>query len=333
MTKDETNATDRVAALEQEVEKTFREVCRAVSGEDDDYGGWNLPRDLDKLRRKAVDEGRYVKGMANMAKLAQKHHDEVQKVADEVAALRKRAGSAVESFRKKFDKVKGHLDGKALSAAAIHHRGALHCRHERLHRFVLHLLVTPDLLAQSRHACVSLQRDDALMHSMSIWNVAHDAGYWPRVDAMLDVVEELGRGFTGEQLQTILELDVAEERFEELVASYSKTHKGKPWQEWPEVWSVAKQQKRADKALAVFAKAFIAAKAWEDLTDKASAAHYVRPVCRRHEKAVEQLTIARLEARVEALEAKLAGGKAARPPKAVPRAKSPAPAGKKRIAE
>ncbi|MBZ0151151.1 MAG: hypothetical protein K8J09_06425 [Planctomycetes bacterium] len=330
MTKDEKNAADRVAALEQEVEKSFREVCRAVSFE---HHGWRLPDDLSKLHEKAVNEGRYVQGKADMAKLAQKHHDEVQKVADEVAALRKRAGSAVESFRKKFDKVKGHLDEKGLSAAAIHHRGVLHCDTRRLQRFVLHLLVTPGLLAQSRHATASQHREDEGLRSLRIEAGQNEAGYWPRVDAMLDVVEELGRGFTVEQLQSLKDLDVAEERFEELVASYSKIHEGKPWQEWPEVWSVAKQQERADKALAVFAKAFIAAKAWEDLTDKDSSAHYVRPVCRRHEKAVEQLTIARLEARVEALEAKLAGGKAARPAKAAPRAKAPSPAGKKRIAE
>lgn len=329
MTKDETNATDRVAALEQEVEKTFREVSRAVNR--DSYR-WNLPDELAKLHEQALNERGYVEGKAEMAKLAQKHHDEVQKVADEAAALRKRAGSAVESFRKKFDKVKGHLDGKGLSAAAIHHRGVLDYGHERLDRFVLHLLVTPGLLAQSRHACVSLQRHDALMRSRSERNVDHDAGYWPRVDAMLDVVEELGRGFTGEQLQAILELDVAEELFEELVASFSKTHEGKPWQEWPEVWSVAKQQERADKALAVFAKAFIAAKAYEDLSDRDTMAHHTRRICRRHDQAVAQLTIARLEARVEALEAKLTGT-AARPAKSEPRAKSSSPKPKKGAAK
>lgn len=319
MTKDETNTTDRVAALEQEVETTFREVCRAVSGEHYGYGGWNLSSDLDKLNREAVSEANQVQGQAWRVAQAKKDHDEVKKVADEVAALRKRAGAAAESFRKKFEKVKGHLDGRALSAAAIKLRGVLDCGHERLHRFVLHLLVTPGLLAQSRHAAASQHREDEDLRSLRIDAGQNEAGYWPRVDAMLDVVEELGRGFTVEQLQTLKDLDVAEDIFEQLVAARSKNYEGKPWQEWPEVWSAAKQQERADRALEQFARAFLAAKAWEDLTDKHSSAHHVRPVCRRHEKAVEQLTIARLEARVEALEAKLAGAASARPAKASPR--------------
>jgi hypothetical protein len=331
MTKDGTNAADRVAALEQEVETSLRDVCRVLGG---DRSGPHLPDEVRRLHKLAQEAAGSAYTNAEMAKLAQKHHDEVQKVADEVAAVRKRAGVAVESFRKKFEKVKGNLDGRSLSAAAIKFRGVLDCGHERLHRFVLHLLVTPGLLAQSRHAAASQHREEEDLRSLRIDAGQNEAGYWPRVDAMLDVVEELGRGFTVEQLQTLKELDVAEDHLEQLVAAYAKTHQGKPWQEWPEVWSVARQKERADEALVQFAQAFVAVRCHEDLDpSRDSMAHGIRRICRRHERAVEQLTIARLEARVEALEMKLAGEKLTRPSKAAPRTKSPSPKTKKGAAK
>lgn len=186
MTKDNEHTTDRVAALEQEVETTFREVCRAIGG---DWVARRLSDDLRKLHQEAMGEANQVKNEGWMVDMAQKHHAEVQKVAAEVAALRKRAGAAVQSFKKKFEKVKGHLDEEALSSAAIKVRGVLHCGSGNLYRFVLHLLVTPGLLAGAQNAAASQYREDEQMGFIGYGVGQEDPGYWPRVDAMMDVVD------------------------------------------------------------------------------------------------------------------------------------------------
>lgn len=313
-------AADRVAALELEVESKFREVCAAVSRERPGNGSWNMQPDLKKLHREALDEARSVQGHATREDQARRQHDEVRTLAGEAAALRAHAGAAIESFRQRFEKVKERLDGKALLTAAIHRRGVLHSSCESLYAFILHLLATPGLLDDARYGCASLESRDDSLRSLSQRNVDREPGYWLRVDAMLDVVEEVGRGFTIEQIQTFADLDIAERRFEQRVTDYSRHYEGRPWQEWPDIWSMSKQQKRADNAFAVFARAFLAARAYEDLDPRTEAD--VRWVCRQYDQAQDRLTIARLEERVEAVEMKLARQKPTRPERVALRAKS-----------
>jgi hypothetical protein len=155
-------------------------------------------------------------------------------------------------------------------------------------------------------------------------------GHWMRAEAMLDVVKELGRGFSGDELQALYDLDVIEDEFQQLVARYAKIHHGKPWQEWREVWLEARQAEQAARALEQFAKAFVAAKCHEDVPP--SEAHFLRRACRRYEQAVAQLAITRVEARMEALESKLAGESPKRPRKAAPRASSRSPMPTKKAA-
>jgi hypothetical protein len=328
--KDEKITAERLAALEREVETTFRDVCLVLSGANCGQGGWNLSLELRQLHKESVDHARNVRGDSELARLAQIHHDEVKKAVGAIAALRKQAGRCAESFRKKFEKVKDKLDGSALSAAAIKVRGFLSCRHERLSQFVLHLLVTPGLLEASRLKCGTLESEDALSRGASPWNVDRGLDYWPRVVAMLDVVESLGRGLSAGQLQTLMDLDVAEQACEQLIASHSQHYEGKPWQDWPKVRSVAAVQERADQSLARFAQEFLASKAYEDLGPNEA---YVRRPCRQHDKAVQQLTISRLEARVEALEARLTGDKPVRKAKVGLDAKKSKRAGKPQSAK
>lgn len=319
MTKEETPRS-RVATLQQEAEKALRDICFLLER---NLHMLHVQEEVRRLREMAEEAAGIVRRNESMAQLAQANHDEVQKVADVVSALRKRVGAAADVFQKKFENMKGHLDGRALADAAINVRRVLDCRHERLNRFVLHLLVTPGLLAGSRHAASLQDREDDGLRRIGIDAGQHDAGFWPRVDAMLDVVEKLGQGFTIEQLKAFKELDEAEEALDLLVSRYSKTHEGRPWKEWPEVWSVASQRERADSALKQFAQAFVAEKCHEELdSNRIPGADTLRTVCRRYERAIGDLAMARLEARVEALEARVAKVKSTRPAKPVSRAKS-----------
>jgi len=324
-TSNNTKTTDRLAALEQAVGISFRNACKALSG---NLQLWTLQDELRRLQEQARQERDAIFSVGRSQERARTHYDEVRTLADEISILRARSGTAPESFRQAFELVKDRLNGNDLACAAIRVRGVIDGPFRPLHCFVLHLLITPGLIDASRRVGTEKHSWSESIRDGGMDGLAGQdpPGFWPRVAPMLDAVEELGRDFNAEQLRTLLQLEIAEARFEELVANYSKEHEGKPWIDWPTIWSKERQERLAAEALERFAQAFLDAKCHEDLNPgELGVTHAVIATCRRYEQAVAQLTIARLEARVDALEARLAAGPPVRPAKAASRAKKSAP--------